>query len=163
MNKRYISCSQSATEFRDCIKWVGAIDSWDYCDGTLLADLVLNEDIPVKLKPVIANIISGSRKQKRKAAASLKLPANKRVYIAHELLLLLGLIDEFKTARTGDQSLLEWGADKNGIEPIESQSWLERKAKEIKKNEADRLNVSVATIEKLLLDLKFKLEKFPDI
>lgn len=163
MNKSYISSSEKASEFRDCIRWIGAIDAWDYCDGTLLADLFLKEDIPIKLKPVISNIISGSRKQNKKAAASLKVPANERIYIAHDLLLALGLIDEFKTAKTDGKSLVEWGADKNRIEPSQSRKWLEIEAIRIKKETADKYNVSVQTIENLLLDLRNKLKNFPDI
>ena len=162
-NKRYTSCSEKASEFRSCIKWIGAIDSWDHCDGELLAGLIINEDIPVKLKPIIANIVSGKRKQNKKAAVSLKVPASERVYIAHDLLILLGLIDELKSARTGEQSLLEWSADKNGIEPIESQRWLQEQAREIKKDAADQLGVTVATVESLLSDVKQKQENYPDI
>ena len=46
MSKDYISSSRSAIKIRDVMKWIVAIDSWDYCDGTLLAELVIKEVIP---------------------------------------------------------------------------------------------------------------------
>lgn len=164
MSKDYISCSSRAIEIRDVMKWIVAIDSWDYCDGTLLAELVIKEDIPKEIKPLIGSIIDGSRIKKTKAAAHLKIPANERMRIAESLSINLGLIDTFKTAITSTgETLLEWQADKDGIEPIESKKWLENQAREIKEDAAKQLNVSVETIENLLRDFRCKVANFPDV
>ncbi|KKN36860.1 hypothetical protein LCGC14_0769270 [marine sediment metagenome] len=146
------------------MKWIVAIDSWDYCDGTLLAELVIKEVIPEEVKPLIGSIIDGSRIKKTKAAVHLKIPANERMRIAESLSINLGLIDTLKTAETiTGETLLEWQADKNGIEPIESKRWLENQAQEIIKDAAKQLSVSVETIENLLRDFRRKIANFPDV
>lgn len=160
-SKVYLSGVQ---EFYDVIDWIAGIDSWDYGDGDLLSELVLKKDIPVNLRPIIADILSGTRKQKLKAASQLKIPAAERVYIAHTLSINLGLIDEFKSAKviTGE-SLISWQADRDGIEPIEAKRRLEGEAREIKSDAAAQLGVSVETIENLLRDFRKKLEKYPAV
>lgn len=164
MSKDYISSSRSAIKIRDVMRWIVAIDSWDYCDGTLLAELVIKEVIPEEVKPLIGSIIDGSRIKKTKAAVHLKIPANERMRIAESLSINLGLIDTLKTAETiTGETLLEWQADKNGIEPIESKRWLENQAQEIIKDAAKQLSVSVETIENLLRDFRRKIANFPDV
>ncbi|MGY8837656.1 MAG: hypothetical protein ACKVH6_13125 [Enterobacterales bacterium] len=94
----------------------------------------------------------------------LKIPANERMRIAESLSINLGLIDTLKTAETiTGETLLEWQADKNGIEPIESKRWLENQAQEIIKDAAKQLSVSVETIENLLRDFRRKIANFPDV
>ncbi|HHG3395233.1 hypothetical protein CGK15_23645 [Vibrio parahaemolyticus] len=151
-------------ENRDMMEWIASVDAWDYCDGSLLAKLVLKADIPSAYKPLIASIIDGSRKQKVKAAAHLKIPANERMYIAEAISMNLGLIREFKTAKLLEgETLLEHQADKEGIEPIDVKRGLENRAMEIKEDAADQLGVSIHAIDNLLRDFRYKLANFPDV
>jgi len=164
VNSKYISSTPHSIEFRDVMDWIAAIDAWDYCDGSLLAILILEEDIPTKLKPIIADIFSGVRVQKKKAASFLKISPRERMYIAQSISINLGLIDVFKTVKMASgESLLEWQSDRNGIEPIESKRWLEKEARQVKEIAAKDLGVSIETIENLLRDFRYKLDNYPNV
>ncbi len=75
------------TDIGKVLEWASAIYAWDYCDSEPLAELIKNQPIPPVLKTVIAEIIRGDRKQKRKAASKLKIPAREHREIIHKILM----------------------------------------------------------------------------
>ena len=162
MNKEYIASNEKMEAFRTAMPWIAAIDSWDYCDESLLADLILNSDIPQELRPIISSIIKNERKQNKRAAAHLKIPAKERMAIAQSLSIILGLIDDFKSATViSGESLLEWQGNRKGQEPIEVKRELESEAKNIIISTAEELGVSTETIENLLRDFRKKMASYP--
>lgn len=153
---------------KDLWKWVIAIDAWVYCDPEPLAKLILDEDIPPELKPTIVKIISGDKKQNKKGAQKLKIPAKKRMEIAYTVSGMLHFVDDFRYAKVGEagyegMSLSQYVGDRKGLEPIELANDLNSCYKEIFDITTNHFNVSRATVENLLRDLRTYIKNWPDI
>ncbi|MBQ0834451.1 hypothetical protein [Marinobacter sp.] len=142
--------------------WIAAVDAWDYCDGTLLEEMLRRHPIPFELQPVIANIVSGKRTQKRKAAARLKVPAAHRMYFAAwyahykrntiDAGLMRRLIPDYHEI-----------ADRDGKEVAEMREELLQAAREFKSEIADHAQISVETLENLYETLMKKIKNYPEI
>lgn len=154
--------------FKELWQWLVAVDSWLYCDGSLLAKLIKEEDIPKEFKCIISQIISGERKQEKRAASKSKIPACERMKIAEAIDLNLYLIDTFFHAKVSDDltgehgvSLSTYVADRKGVEPEEMIKYLYSSQQKTLNDAASQLNVSVGTIKNLLRDMRSYIHNWP--
>lgn len=147
--------------------WVCAIDAFDYNDREPLTELVKREPVPEELRPIIAEIVRGSRTPNLKAAAKLKIPAAERMKIAGSVSTVLGLIDTLKFDAIDDPTISARGAsafsERFGREPNEIIRELEAKARDVIEWAAGELGVSKETVESLLRDLRRKAKVFPNL
>lgn len=159
--------TEAPETFLDQVEWIIALDAFDYCDPEPLAELVLKQDIPLELRPALAAIVRGHRKQKKSAANKLKIPAAKRLRIATSLSWLLGLWNISKYDASNPARSEEKGArlhaELEGIEPIEAVKYYERMARKTIEEFAAEYGVSTETMENLLRDLRRKIESYPDV
>ena len=150
--------------------WIIAIDAWDYCDASILAEMLQRHPIPFELQPVIAAIVTGKRKQNRKAAAKLKIPAGHRLIAAG---LYATLKESIIDSLLDRKNIVEingriWGdyhtmADEKGIEIIEMRRQIQESGREVKAELADAAGISTETLENLYEDLRGKLKNYPNI
>jgi hypothetical protein len=152
----------------DLWEWIVALDSWDYCDASLLCTLVENNVIPDEFKQPISDIVSGKRKQKKKAAAKLKISAADRMRVAGSVSAILGLIDVIKySALDPSDDGAKAGAVAVGnykaIEPIDIIREVEAEGRNAIVSTAAELNVSTETVENLLRDLRVKIKAWPNL
>lgn len=146
----------------DLWMWVAAIDSWVYCDPYPLAELIKSEDIPAEFKRVVSSIIIGDKKQNKKGAARIKIPANKRMDIAVCIDSILGILDSFKYGTVaGGESFCCHVGDKKGVEPLEIMQQLHEEQKNLIKGCAKEHGVSTETIENLLRDMRRYINDWP--
>lgn len=149
--------------------WIIAIDAWDYCDPSLLTEMIKRHPIPFELQHVIAEIISGSRKQNRKAAAKLKIPAGHRMIYA-------GLYAELKSVIDGplerSNAVMIDGkvfsdyhvmAEDRGLEIEEMRRAIQASGRRFKHRWASIAGVSVETLDNIYGDLKRKIKNYPHI
>ncbi len=163
---------------QELFDWVIAIDAWDYCDTEPLADLIRSTNtLPDEIRPIIADIITGERKQNKRGADKLKiLPARERMKIAGTISSVLGLIDLFKYEKfyvDGDVDGCPSGifgiAGRDRKEPIEVKRELESEAREVLKITKDSLKeeldleISIETIENLIRELRKKIKNWPHV
>lgn len=139
-------------------RWSGAMVAFDFCDSSLLADLVANEPVPRDLRPVIAAIISGERKPNRKKAAASKVDAAERFHAGAVVCAVMDLIDDLNhSAVTGP------AADRMGIEPIEAVNRLNRHREKAYQVAQDSLGVSRETVEDLVREYRKKVQDWPNV
>jgi len=139
--------------------WVVALDSWDYCEPQPLAELLLKEqNIPPEFLQAVADIISGKRVQKKKAASKQKIPARHRMEFARALSLVHGLVDslKFDAIYLEGKGVVGIGAAKKR-EPNEIIRQLDRQKRETVEAACKEFNVSQETVENLLRALKEKI------
>lgn len=143
---------------RDLWEWIVAIDSWIYGDGELLAELIMEEEIPDEFKGFISRIITGKEKQKRKR----KIPARERMEIAQHLEFSLAMLAGFRTGITPDgKSFCNFVGEQNAQEPSEVMDMLNEMNREIISDAAEELEVSTETIENLLRDMRSYIKNWP--
>ena len=142
--------------------WIAAVDAWDYCDGSLLEEMLRRHPIPFELQPVIADIVSGQRPQNKKAAAKLKIPAGHRMCVAGLYATLKASVIDATLQR---KTLHDYHkmADSMGIEVIDYKRQLESSAREFKKEVAELAGISTETLDNLLDELKLKINNYPQI
>lgn len=149
--------------------WIVAIDAWDYCDDSLLTEMLRRHPIPFELQPVIADIVAGKRKQNKKAAAKLKIPAAHRMLAAglYGVIggVLGGLLDRSGAVEIGGKMLGDYHAtaDERGLEVAEMRQQIQQSRREWKEDVADAAGISVDTLENLYEELKRKLKNYPNI
>lgn len=142
--------------------WIIAIDAWDYCDESLLYEMLRRHPIPFELQPVIADIIAGKRPQQTKAAAKQKIPAAHRLVIAGLYAELKeGVIDAVLKRRTIPDYHVT--ADRRGVEVADLRAFYQVSAKQFKKEWADNTGVSIETLDNLYEALKSKRKNYPNI
>ena len=144
-------------------EWVVALDAWDYCDPSLLIDLLVKMPIPEEIKIHIGNIVDGSRKPNKKGASKLKIPAKERMRIAGSLSLVLGLCDAIKYEGKNGYCSVEAVADRERKEPLDILRELEFERQSLLDNACRDLNVSNETLENLLRDLREKIKNWPNV
>lgn len=150
--------------------WIIAIDAWDYCDASILAEMLQRHPIPFELQPVIADIVTGKRKQNRKAAAKLKIPAGHRLiaaglYATLKEDIIDNLLDRSDPVEINGRI---WGdyhymAEERKIEVIEMRRQIQESGRELKAEVADAAGISIDTLENLYEDLREKLKNYPNI
>lgn len=155
-------------ELREAWPWIWALDAFDYGDPSMLADLVASQEIPAKLRPQIAKIVTGERRPSKKGAAKIKVQPKERMELAAAVSVLVGLYDRLKLdwATDGDgeaRPLLEIGADKARIEPIEQKRRLEALARRAIVGRAEAYGICEETVEDLVRTLRKKLTSYPDV
>lgn len=138
--------------------WVMALDAWDYCDPNPLSELVKKWPIPDEFKGAVSDIIAGRRKQKRKAAAKLKIAASERMDVARKAMVSVSISNFF-----GQKQFTAAVSDRDAIEPKDIVG-RNRKTKELEMNYfANSCGVTVETIKDLLRDLREKINKWPSV
>lgn len=153
---------ECSPEVRAASNWIIAIDAWDYCDPSLLGEMLSRHPIPIELRPVIASIITGERKQNKRAAAKLKTPAGHRlIWAGIYAELKEGVIDATLARKTMHD--YHDKADKMGIEPVELQSILRDRARKFDVEVAELAGVSVETLKNTYLELRNKIKNYPNI
>jgi len=153
------------TRMNDLWGWVVAFDSWDYCDPEPLSEMLLKEQtIPPEFLQAFADIVTGKRKSKKKAAAKLKIPARERMKIAGSISLVLGLVHAFKFDAINPEGKGSVGIGaQQGREPSEILRELESEHRETIESACKELAVSQETIENLLRDLREKIDRWPTV
>ncbi|WP_150298863.1 hypothetical protein [Pseudomonas profundi] len=142
--------------------WIVAIDAWDHCDSSILEEMLKRHPLPFELQPVIAGIVSGARKQRRKAAAKLRVPAGHRMFVA-------GLYAELKrsvidtTLKRKSCNDYHDVADAKGIEVAEYRKELLRYAADFKNEWAENAGISVETLDNMVDEIKLKIKNYPKI
>ena len=158
-------------EMKKYFYWVVALDAWDYCNSEPLSKLMRHHAVPEVLRPIIAKIISGERKQKSKAN-TLKVPAGHRLlYISAimglEFIASLPLRNAIiVTDDNGDrihESNLSMMATREGVEISEIKKEIERNKLQCRNIIANEYNVSQYTIKDLKKILKDKVNQWPDL
>lgn len=146
-------------EMREHWDWVCAIDAYYYCDPHPLADMVKSEQsIPSYFKIAVSEIIAGEpKRQNKRAAAKLKLPAADRMKIAADISSKLWALDRIK------YEFLQPISDRAAIEPIELQRQMEYGQKLLIQHYARTKNLHPETLENLLRDLRKKIEDWPNV
>lgn len=156
------SIGECSPEVSAASNWIIAIDAWDYCDPTLLGEMLSRHPIPPELRPVIASIITGERKQNKRAEAKLKTPAGHRlIWAGIYAELKEGVIDATLARRTIPD--YHETADKMGIEVIDLQKRYRERAKEFDSKMAELAGVSVETLKSTYLELRNKIKNYPNI
>lgn len=146
----------------DTWMWVEALDAWDYCDPNPLDLLIRQREIPPEYQAAIADIVSGKRKQNKKAAAKLKLPAKDRLKFAAHISDILGQLDFYQYDAINPEGVGATGiAAIHRKEPIDITRELEAEKKRLMTEASRDLNISLETCENLLRDLREKIKKFP--
>lgn len=142
--------------------WIIAIDSWDYCDPEPLNLMIQKHPIPEELRPVIANIITGKRKQNRKAAAKLKCPAAQRLLNAGIYRMLK---HDVINATLQRKTLYDYRdkADEMGIEVIELRKIYQSESKKRQEKWATNMGMGVEAFQDLVLYLDDKIKNYPNI
>lgn len=142
--------------------WIIAIDAWDYCDDSLLYEMLRRHPLPFELQPVIADIISGKRLQQRKAAAKQKIPAAHRMVVAG---IYADLKESVVDATLQRKTLHDYHdtADERGIELAEMRRKLQESAKAFKLGIANDAGISKETLENLYDALREKIKNYPNI
>jgi hypothetical protein len=164
---RTINWLNISRELNDTLEWFVAVDAYDYCDPEPLADLIGSpEPIPEPYRIAVADILTGKRKQKKKAAAKLKVPAKQRMDVAVGVAIIAGIIDDIQfnylnleTGETGLNAL----ADSKGLEPSHMKADMANDRIIFMQEQADEWGVSVETIENLLRDLRKKARAWPSV
>lgn len=142
--------------------WIIAIDSWDFCDPEPLALMLRKHPIPNELRSIIADIVSGTRKPNKRAAAKLKFPA------AHRLL-MAGLYRTIKhdvcDATIQRRTLHDYHetADARGIEVIELRNQYLEAAKKFKSKWASNMGIGIEALDNLCDALDRKIKNYPNI
>lgn len=142
--------------------WIIAIDSWDYCDPEPLNLMIQKHPLPEELRPVIADIITGKRKQNRKAAAKLKCPAAHRLLSAGMYRMLKHNVINATLQR---KTLHDYHdkADEMGVEVIELRKIYQSKSKEFQEEWATGMRMGVEAFQDLVLYLDDKIKNYPNI
>ncbi len=140
----------------EVLPWFNAIAAYDYDDPKPLAALIRSEPIPPEFKDAIANIVSGNRCPNRKAAVKMKIPAAERMDVAEAISVLIGL---YKILLR-DSERLEKIADRQGKEHIEIIRQLQLLQRKSVENFAEKIGVSVETVENLLRDFRTRVARW---
>lgn len=173
-NPRY---EEKRKRFNEIFEWISAFDAYDLDDPQPLSDLVSgDEPIPLEARKPLSEIILGLRRPNKRAASKLKIPTTKRLEIAAEISVVMGLFQVLTlggnaTDRNPDGTTTEYKvspsidemADARMIEP---QQEIEKRLKERREfilDAANDLGVSTETIENLLRIISKKIENFPEI
>lgn len=141
--------------------WIAAIDSWDFCDSRPLKEMIIRHPIPPELLPIVANIISGERKQKKKAVSKLSVPANQRMVIAGIMLSLRSIPESILDKRTAPN--YDEIACEKGVEPSELISDYREVLKRVDKRFAEITGVSAGTVKNIITELKLKIKNYPEL
>jgi hypothetical protein len=89
---------------KDFKRWLGAIVAFDHGDADPLAALMLSESpVPTRLRPALADIITGARKPNKKSAAKATIPARDRGEIAFSILDLREIALAVRRDARGDE------------------------------------------------------------
>lgn len=139
--------------------WVVAVDAWDYCDPEPLAKLIQTDPIPPEFQPIIADVITGNRKQNRKAAAKSKVPAEDRMEVAKSVVFFSGFT-RFVATRT---EAIRRAADGRAMEPRDLIRSLYGHMHSAVQDNAIRYDVSIETIENLARELRRKAASWPHV
>lgn len=149
-------------EVRLASNWIIAIDSWDFCDPRPLDLMIRKHPIPNELRGIIADIIAGSRKPNKKAAAKLKCPAAHRLLVA-------GLYRMFKhdviDATLQRKTIHDYHqtAEARGIEVIELRNQYLEDAREFKSEWASSMGIGTEALDNLYDVLEQKIKNYPNI
>ena len=146
--------------FSELWDWIAALDAWDYCDPEPLEKMIHREPIPEELRKAICDIISGRRQQKRKAAAKSKVPAAKRMHLAH----LFSVVSGMRERIVSDPEMLDRFAEREGTEPREFIQIFDKTAKFVRRHMAEtEYGISDETVENLVRDVRQKIRDWPDV
>lgn len=157
--------SRERPEITDCLFWLFAIEAWTYRDPMPLSGLIRREEIPEPLRPVIADIVSGTRKRKTSKSC---IPANERLDIGFTVSRFLDSWDYLKRKYegAGAKEIAERVRCDPGItppEPLDISRDLEQKAQRTKERHAKKYGVSVETIENLYRRWREVVATWPNV
>lgn len=162
------------------LKWIIALDAFDYGDRSPLANLIVEEPIPDELRPAIAKVVGGERTPNKRAASKLKLPADERMQIAATVAEVIDLINELKKGNNyvdtnvpgwsdhppppeSRRKLIDLQSEKFGTEPIIEIRKLEEKSRQVISRPSKSLGVSEETIENIVRDYRKKISNYPNV
>ena len=140
--------------------WIAAIDSWDYCDPKPLGEMLNHHPLPEELQPIIADMITGTRKPKTKAVSS-KLAPSERMAIANAYLSLRQIPEAILAKKTTPN--YEEVADKQGLEVIDYLRQVQANQREYDHKMLQILGISERTLKTLVSEYKHKLKSYPKL
>lgn len=142
--------------------WVAALDAWDYCDPEPLSKMIEFHSIPPEFMKIVADIISGKRKQNKRGAAKLKsVPPDQRMLVAVAILSYRQFPEAVLSSANADRRA-EIAADR-GVDPIVIRRELEASQKKWDQAFADLCGLSVEGVKDLTDALKRKCKTFPNL
>ena len=148
--------------------WFSALWSWDYNDPRALASLIResNGDVPVEFAQAVADIVSGTRKPNKKAAAKLTIPAREMATLCGHLLVVRDLRECIAKEATYPDTTgqgAKAAAQHLGVKPLDVIHDLDREWTEAKEHAARMFSVEVETVERLFRDFQKRLERWPEV
>lgn len=146
------------TSAADRHRWTAALVAFDFDDTAPLAALIAGEAIPVELRPIVANIVTGARQPNRRAAAKAKVPAAERHQIGATLDALLVTIGDMRHADvTGP-----WADDRQS-DPRDAIHRLNEQTDRTYREAAARLGISRETVENIVREYRQKAQNWPNV
>lgn len=152
---------------KDLWPWFVALWAWDYNDPKMLTDLFLGSGghIPAEFLPIVAEIISGTRKPNKKAGAKLLIPASELGKLAGSMMIFRDLSSNIaKHAIGGDPALrgVHAIAKQKGKKPIEVTRELQGTWREAKEKAALKFRVDLRTIERIVAEADERIRLWPN-
>lgn len=145
--------------------WFSAVWAWDYNDPRQLSELIRksNGRIPPEFSSAVADMVSGDRKPRKKAAAKLVIPASELGKLVGHLLVIRDLCGALRTRvdcgteKRGAAALAEF----KGMKHIDVIRQLERTVSKGKETGAQEFGVTEETLERLLREADKRIKKWP--
>lgn len=152
-------------ETEDNYHWIWALYAWRSGSAEILERMIISHPIPVELRPVIAEIITGKQRQNTKGKSNLA--EIKHGFYLVKLISMAG----FLRGLSDYELLLDPKAGRNthtisdekGIEVREVRVQIEKDKKDFIKFYADSLGISVETLGKWKQELVNMLDDYPNV
>ena len=160
-NNRPIMLGECTPEVRAASNWIAAIDAWDYCDPSLLGEMLRRHALPIELQPIIAGIVTGERKQNTKAR--LNIPAQHRLSVIGMYASARKEFVDVMLDRKGRRGDYHDTADRLGVEVDDLRKEYLKHAREFKQGWADMIEVSTEVLDARYRERKQIIKKYPNI
>lgn len=147
--------------------WFAACWAWDYADQQPLANLIraTKGTIPEDFSSFVADVVSGKRKPRKKAAVKLSVQPSELGALVGSLMVIRDLCHILKTSTTyGDPTLrgVRATAKAKGGKAIDYQRDLEREWRDLKDDAAIQLGVDVRSVERLIREADERVKRWPN-
>jgi hypothetical protein len=145
--------------------WLAAIFAFDFGDAEPLGELLRVEAPPPEFRCAVADIVTGRRLQNKKAAAKMKLKPAFALNIGWTALLGIRawrqLFAHGASPGSGYRNAFEELASAKGIEPLVLRRRLEARSREHRDIAADALEISKESLEKLMREVRRRVDAWP--
>lgn len=142
---------------RDTWEWWSAVWAFDYGDGSYLANLIKENDIPHEYRYVVAQIILGERKPNLKAKVKSKIEPIKRAEILNAYFIFADLRE---TLKVEPEKTFHKNTKK---EPIELMRIADSLTDDFFELAFEECGIGIEAVKKIIREGKERLRKFPDL